>query len=178
MNKHHQTYVNNANKLVVGTPWENTPLETAIMDTAPMKQYAVLFNNVAQIWNHSFFWDCMTPKKTAPSPKMLEALDLHFGGLEKFQEKFSQNALALFGSGWVWLCDNDGQLEIVPTFNAGTPITMGREVTPLLTIDVWEHAYYVDYENRRADHIKNFWGVVDWEKVEQRLFSIKRSPLD
>ena len=114
-----------------------------IRDTANVKQHAVLFNNVAQIWNHSFFWECMTPNATEPSAALADALTLHFGSVEKFKEKFSQNAIANFGSGWTWLIDNDGQLEIYNTSNAGTPLTLGSSVTPLLTIDVWEHAYYL-----------------------------------
>ena len=143
-----------------------------------MKQFAVLFNNVAQIYNHSFFWECMSANKSKPSAALVEALNLHFGSVDKFKEKFSQNALAVFGSGWTWLVDNDGQLEIVSTFNAGTPLTMGPTVTPLLTLDVWEHAYYPDHQNRRAEFVKTFWEVVDWSALDARYKAIKRSTFD
>ena len=170
--------MNNANKLVTGTPFESAELEQVIRDTATVKQHAGLFNQVAQIWNHSFFWECMTPDQAGPSKEVVDALNLHFGSVEKFKEKFSHNALAVFGSGWTWLVDNDGQLEITNTSNAGTPLTLGDKVTPLLTIDVWEHAYYVDHQNRRADFIDAYWKVCDWKALEQRLGGIKRSTFD
>lgn len=177
LNKHHQTYVTNANKLVVGTPFESAPLEQVIKDTSTQKNYAVLFNNVAQIYNHSFFWSCMTAEKTAPSPELEAALKLHFGGVEQFKDKFSQSAMAVFGSGWTWLIANDGQLEITNTFNAGTPLTQAG-LTPLLVLDVWEHAYYVDHRNRRGDFIKGYWNVVDWNALSGRWKGIKRSAFD
>ena len=177
-NKHQQTYVTNANKMVTGTPYESAPLESVVRDTASAKQHAGLHNQVSQIWNHSFFWECMTPAPAAPSEAVVDALTLHFGSVEKFQEKFSHNALAVFGSGWTWLIDNDGQLEITNTFNAGTPLTLGGKTTPLLTLDVWEHAYYVDHQNRRADFINAFWKVCDWGALEKRLKGIKRGTFD
>ncbi len=113
-----------------------------------------------------------------PGTATLDLFDLHFGGFEKFKEKFSHNAVSVFGSGWTWLVDNDGQLEIMNTFNAGTPLTAKPHVTPLLTIDVWEHAYYPTMENRRADFVKAYWSNVDWAAMEQRYKSIKRRTFD
>ena len=171
-NKHHNAYVNNANRLATGTEYEDKPLEQVIIATSKIRSQAVLFNNVAQIYNHSFYWDSMTPTPNEPSEQLKTLLSNHFGSFDKFKEQFSHNATAVFGSGWTWLVDNNGHLEITNTFNAGTPIT--TDANPLLTIDVWEHSYYVDYENRRPEFIKNWWNVVDWSAVEKR-FLIKNS---
>eukprot|EP01091_Cochliopodium_minus_P001495 TRINITY_DN1135_c0_g1_i1.p1 TRINITY_DN1135_c0_g1~~TRINITY_DN1135_c0_g1_i1.p1 ORF type:complete len:238 (-),score=68.44 TRINITY_DN1135_c0_g1_i1:58-747(-) len=168
-NKHHNAYVNNANRLATGTEYESKTLEEVIISTSKIRSQAVLFNNVAQIYNHTFFWESMKPNGSEPSEKMKALLGKHFGSFDKFKEQFSHNATAVFGSGWTWLVDNNGHLEITNTFNAGTPIT--NDLHPLLTIDVWEHSYYVDFENRRPEYIKNWWSVVDWENIERRFLA-------
>jgi len=170
-NKHHNTYVNNANRLVTGTEYENQKLVDVIKATAKARSQAVIFNNAAQIYNHTFFWDSMTPGGSEPSENLKQLLAKHFGSFDKFKEQFSHNATAVFGSGWTWLVDNNGHLEIANTFNAGTPLTFEGEQNPLLTLDVWEHSYYVDHENRRPEYIKNWWSVVDWKSVETRFLS-------
>ena len=161
--KHHQTYVNNLNNLVAGTEFENADLDTIVK-----KSNGAIFNNAAQVWNHNFYFLTFTPKKeTVPSEKLAKAIDETFGSMEKFKEEFEKAAIAVFGSGWAWLvADNAGKLSIEKESNAGNPIT--RELKPLLTFDVWEHAYYLDYQNRRADQIKALWAIVNWEEVSKR----------
>mmetsp|Transcript_11560 Transcript_11560/g.32459 ORF Transcript_11560/g.32459 Transcript_11560/m.32459 type:complete len:226 (+) Transcript_11560:85-762(+) len=168
-NKHHATYVANANRLVEGTKYEGKDLERVVRES--YGDNVPVFNNTAQIWNHSFFWDCMSPNGSAsPPPADLEkALATQFGSVEEFQAKFSDHAKALFGSGWTWLVDNDGKLEIQNKSNANTPITSDGKVTPLLTLDVWEHSYYVDHQNRRPEYIEKWWKVVNWEFVASQL---------
>lgn len=162
--KHHQTYVDNLNKLIAGTEFENLSLEDIIKRSS-----GGLFNNAAQVWNHTFFWNCLSPNGGgAPSGKLAEAIDKAFGSFDKFRERFTQTALTTFGSGWAWLVKNaDGSLDIVSTSNAGTPMTDGRQA--LLTCDVWEHAYYIDYRNARAKFLENFWNIVNWEFVAKNL---------
>jgi Fe-Mn family superoxide dismutase len=162
--KHHQAYVTNLNKLVPGTEFENATLEEIIM-----KASGGIFNNGAQVWNHTFYWNCLKPNGGGvPSGKLAEAIDDAFGSFETFKEKFSTAAATLFGSGWAWLVKNaDGKLEIVQESNAGCPLRSGK--TPLLTCDVWEHAYYLDKQNRRPDYIADFWKLVDWESVAARF---------
>jgi Fe-Mn family superoxide dismutase len=162
--KHHQAYVTNLNKLVPGTEFENASLEEIIM-----KASGGIFNNGAQVWNHTFYWNCLKPNGGGvPSGKLAEAIDAEFGSFETFKEKFSAAAATLFGSGWAWLVKNaDGKLEIVQESNAGCPLRSGK--TPLLTCDVWEHAYYLDKQNRRPDYIADFWKLVDWESVAARF---------
>ncbi|MCG6867684.1 MAG: superoxide dismutase [Fe] [Gammaproteobacteria bacterium] len=159
--KHHATYVANLNKLVPGTEFENKSLEDIIMN-APA---GGVFNNAAQIWNHTFYFNCMGPNGGGdPSGALAEAINAAFGSVAQFKEKFSTSAATNFGSGWTWLVKNDsGALEIVNTGNAGTVMTDGK--TALLTIDVWEHAYYIDYRNARPKYIENFWSVVNWDFV-------------
>ena len=161
--KHHQAYVNNLNKLIAGTPFEQMPLEEIIL-----KADGAIFNNAAQVWNHTFFFFTLSPTpKSMPSGALAEAIDRDFGSFDKFREKFSQTAAAQFGSGWTWLAsDAEGNLSIVSESNAGNPICKG--LNPLLCLDVWEHAYYIDYRNRRPDFIDNFWKIVDWKVVEER----------
>jgi Fe-Mn family superoxide dismutase len=162
--KHHQTYVDNLNKLIAGTEFENLSLEDIIKRSS-----GGLFNNAAQVWNHTFFWSCLSPNGGgAPSGKLAEAIDKAFGSFEQFRERFTQTALTTFGSGWAWLVKNaDGSLDIVSTSNAGTPMTDGRQA--LLTCDVWEHAYYIDYRNARAKFLENFWNIVNWDFVAKNL---------
>jgi len=158
--KHHQTYVTNLNNLVKGSEFEDLTLEAIIM-----KAKGGVFNNAAQIWNHSFYWTCLSPNGGGkPGGALAKAIDKAFGSFDEFKEKFSKTAVTTFGSGWAWLVQNsDGALEIVSTSNAGTPITEGKNA--LLTCDVWEHAYYIDYRNRRPDYVNAFWNLVNWEFV-------------
>lgn len=162
--KHHQAYVTNLNKLIVGTEFENLSLEQIIL-----KSNGAIFNNAAQIFNHTFYWNCMTPDAGGePSGKLAEAINQAFGSLAVFKEKFTQTAVGTFGSGWAWLVkDKDGQLEIVSTSNAGNPLTEGKK--PLLTCDVWEHAYYIDYRNARPSYVEKFWDLVNWDFVASNL---------
>ena len=160
--KHHNGYVNNLNKLIAGTPFENKSLEE-IVKTAQ----GGMFNNAAQVWNHTFYWNCMTPnpKKTVPTGKLMDAIVRDFGSFDAFKEKFINACVTLFGSGWAWLvADKEGKLSIVQTSNAQTPLTEGLK--PLLVCDVWEHAYYLDYQNLRANYVNEFWSIINWEFVE------------
>jgi len=166
--KHHATYVTNLNNNVKGTDYENLSLEEAIIRSNQEKKPAI-FNNAAQHYNHSFFWNCLSPAGGgAPKGKIAELLDRDLGGFEKFKEEFSNKAVTLFGAGWAWLVLNaDGKLEIVQTPNAGTPMTDGKKA--LLTVDVWEHAYYIDHRNARLNFVQGFWNVVNWDFVNSNL---------
>ncbi|MBG0783239.1 MAG: superoxide dismutase [Bacteroidales bacterium] len=159
--KHHATYVNNLNKQVPGSRFENASLETIVKEAE-----GSIFNNGAQVWNHSFYWNCLKPEGGGePEGKLKEAIDREFGSFGQFREMFSQAATSLFGSGWVWLvCDRAGKLSIVQEQNAGNPLRKG--LMPLLTCDVWEHAYYIDKRNRRPAYVEDFWKVVNWKAVE------------
>ena len=154
--KHHQTYADNLNKLAAGAPWAGQSLEKIILDTAGVPDQAPVFNNAAQAWNHSFFWKSLKPGGGGkPSGKLLEQIEKTFGSFDEFKAAFAAAGLAQFGSGWVWLVQDDkGVLRIVKTANADTPAAHGQ--TPLLTCDVWEHAYYLDYQNRRKDFLQAF----------------------
>jgi Fe-Mn family superoxide dismutase len=156
--KHHATYVTNLNKLIEGTPNAEKPLETIIKSAD-----GGLFNNAAQHWNHSFFWNCLAPRAGGnPRGKLADAITRDFGTFEQFKEQFSNKATTLFGSGWAFLVkDADGKLKITQEPNAGTPIKSG--VTPILTCDVWEHAYYIDYRNARPKYVETFWKLVNWD---------------
>ena len=160
--KHHLNYVNTLNKLIPGTRFENASLEDMIREAD-----GAIFNNAAQVWNHTFYFDSFSPKpKVMPEGGLLEALNRDFGSFDKFLEEFGKSALGLFGSGWAWrACDAKGKLSILPLSNAGNPLREG--LTPLIACDVWEHAYYLDCQNRRADYIKNFWELLDWAYVEK-----------
>ena len=162
--KHHQTYVDNLNKLIIGTEFENSTLEEIVL-----KSSGGIFNNAAQVWNHTFYWNCLTPKSNLkPDGKLLDAIEKEKGSLDEFKEKFTNAAVTLFGSGWAWLVKNkEGKLEIVQTSNAENP--MRQDKTPLLVCDVWEHAYYIDKQNRRPAYLESFWNLVDWKKVEERF---------
>jgi Fe-Mn family superoxide dismutase len=162
--KHHQAYVTNLNNLVPGTEFENMDLEEIIK-----KSEGGVFNNAAQVWNHTFYWHCLSPNGGgAPTGELAEKINEAFGSFENFKEQFSQKAITTFGSGWAWLVKNaDGSLEITSTSNAGTPMTSGQ--TALLTCDVWEHAYYVDYRNARPKYVEIFWNLVNWDFVASKL---------
>ena len=150
--KHHQTYVTNLNNLVPGTEFEGLSLEEIIM-----KSSGGIFNNAAQVWNHTFYWHCLAPDAGGePTGALAEAITATFGSFEKFKEDFTKCAVTTFGSGWAWLVKNaDGSLALVSTSNAACPLTTGQ--TPLLTCDVWEHAYYIDYRNARPAYLEAFW---------------------
>ncbi|HPA86386.1 MAG TPA: superoxide dismutase [Bacteroidales bacterium] len=161
--KHHQAYVNNLNGLIPGTAFENATLEAMIL-----KADGGIFNNAAQVWNHTFYFEAMSKDGVrSPGEPLAEAIRKSFGSFESFREQFTKAASTLFGSGWAWLVvKEDGSLAIVQESNAGNPLRNGYK--PLLTCDVWEHAYYIDYRNRRPDYIKSFWEVVDWGVVSAR----------
>lgn len=161
--KHHQAYVNNLNNLVAGTKFENATLETIVMEAD-----GGLFNNGAQIWNHTFYFMSFSSKGGGvPSGIFAETIIKDFGSFAEFKDKFSKSAATLFGSGWVWLVrKQDGTLDIIQESNAGNPLKRGLK--PILTCDVWEHAYYLDYQNRRPDYIEAFWKLVDWKVIEKR----------
>jgi len=162
--KHHQTYVTNLNNLVPGTEFENASLEDIVM-----KSSGGIFNNAAQVWNHTFYWNCLSPNGGgAPSGDLAAAIDKAFGSFEEFKKAFSTSAATNFGSGWTWLVKNsDGSVEIANTSNAGNPLTNGK--TPLLTIDVWEHAYYIDFRNARPKYLEEIWKLVNWDFVATNL---------
>ncbi len=158
--KHHQTYVTNLNNLVPGTEFENASLEEIIM-----KASGGIFNNAAQVWNHTFYWNCLSPNGGGePGGALADAINAAFGSFDEFKTKFSTSAATNFGSGWTWLVKNaDGSLEIVNTSNAANPMTDGK--TPLLAVDVWEHAYYIDYRNARPKYLESIWGIINWDFV-------------
>ncbi len=162
--KHHAAYVANLNRLIAGTEFESLPLDE-IVKTAPP---GPIFNNAAQIWNHTFYWNCLSPQGGGePTGALAETLQKSFGSFAQFKEKFVATATGLFGSGWAWLVRNaDGSLSVEGTSNAATPLRDNK--TALLTCDVWEHAYYIDYRNARPAYVDAFWRVVDWKAVETR----------
>jgi len=162
--KHHATYVSNLNNLIPGTEFESASLEDIIKNAN-----GGLFNNAAQVWNHTFYWNCLSPEGGGkPQAKLAAAIDKTFGDFETFKKHFSETATKNFGSGWSWLVKNpNGILEILNTSNAGNPLTEDKQ--PLLTCDVWEHAYYIDYRNARPKYIAAFWNLVNWDFVAQQL---------
>lgn len=158
--KHHQTYVDKLNGLIEGTEYEDMPLEK-IITRAPS---GPLFNNAAQVWNHTFYWHCLSPESGAPRGELEKALNSNFGSIDEFKRLFNEQSTSLFGSGWTWLVKKeDGSLAIESLSNAGNPLTSYH--TPLLTCDVWEHAYYIDYRNARAKYLDSFWNIVNWDQV-------------
>ncbi|MFC0877959.1 superoxide dismutase [Saccharicrinis sp. FJH2] len=161
--KHHQAYVNNLNNLIEGTSYADMDLEMIIKSSE-----GGIFNNAAQIWNHTFYFAQFSPNGTKePVGKLAEAINKDFGSFAEFKEKFSKAAATLFGSGWAWLIEGkDGKLDIIQTSNAGIPLK--EDLKPLLTCDVWEHAYYLDYQNKRPDYIQAFWNILDWKIIEER----------
>ena len=162
--KHHQAYVTNLNNLIKGTEFENLSLEEIIK-----KSQGGIFNNSAQVWNHTFFWNCMSPNGGgAPTGKVAEAIDAKWGSFDKFKEEFTKTSVGTFGSGWGWLVKKaDGSLALASTIGAGNPLTNGD--TPLLTCDVWEHAYYIDYRNVRPKYVEAFWNLVNWKFVAEQF---------
>jgi Fe-Mn family superoxide dismutase len=162
--KHHQTYVNNLNNLIPGTEYENSSLEDIIK-----KASGGIYNNAAQVWNHTTYWNCLSPKGGGePAGELAEAINKAFGSFADFKEQFTKAAVTLFGSGWAWLVRNaDGSLSIQATGNAGNPMQEGK--SPLLTCDVWEHAYYIDYRNARPKYLEAFWSLVNWDYVAGNL---------
>ncbi|MFC1938314.1 superoxide dismutase [Chloroflexota bacterium] len=158
--KHHKAYVDNLNKLIPGTEFENMPLEEIVR-----KASGVIFNNAAQIWNHTFYWNCLSPKGNGePTGELADALTKGFGSMEEFKSKFTNTAVSQFGSGWAWLVKNpDSSLAVEATSNAENQLKQGKKA--LLTCDVWEHAYYIDYRNARAKYLEAFWNLVNWDFV-------------
>ena len=161
--KHHAGYVNKLNGLIEGTVYADAKLEEIVK-----KADGGIFNNAAQVYNHNFYWNGMSEKETSPSKELLTLIERDFNSMEAFKEKFLEMAAGLFGSGWVWLSINDsGGLNIESFSNAGNPLLLGH--TPLLTCDVWEHAYYIDYRNARADYLEKWWELVNWDFVSANL---------
>ena len=169
--KHLQTYIDNLNGLIPGTPYE-----TMSLDEIVRRADGAVFNNAAQAWNHTFFFRMLTPEQGPVPEKLAAKLTAEFGSVDAFRERFTRAALGLFGSGWVWLvADREGRLSIEARSNAGNPLTEG--LRPLLTVDVWEHAYYIDYRNRRTDFLKAFWELVDWRQVADRAVPVSYTHL-
>jgi superoxide dismutase, Fe-Mn family len=167
--KHHRAYVDKLNELVAGTRFAEMPLERVIRETAAGEEHRKIFNNAAQAWNHTFFWNCLAPGARArPGGDLARRIDSDLGGHDRFKQEFAKAAVECFCSGWAWLAERGGKLEILTTSNADNPLTKGA--TPLLAIDVWEHAYYLDYENRRPDFVA---AVIDkllnWEFAQRQL---------
>ena len=162
--KHHQAYVTNLNNMIAGTEFADLDLVAIIR-----KAQGGMFNNAAQVWNHSFYWNCLKPGGGGePSGKLLEAINAAFGSFANFKEQFTKTAVGTFGSGWAWLVQRpDGSLALVSTANAATPVT--GEDTPLMTCDVWEHAYYIDYRNARPKYLEAFWNLVNWDFVAAQM---------
>ncbi len=162
--KHHRAYVTNLNKLIKGTEFENASLEDIVR-----KASGGIFNNAAQVWNHTFYWNCLSPQGGgAPSGALGEAINKKWSSLAEFTDAFSRSAVGNFGSGWTWLVKKvDGTVDIVNTSNAATPLSGADR--PLMTCDVWEHAYYVDYRNARPKYVENFWSLVNWDFVSKNF---------
>lgn len=167
--KHHNAYVVNTNKLIEGTELNNMDLETIIKRTHDDNFKVGIFNNAAQVWNHSFYWQCMKPKGGgAPSGKIAEKINNDFGDFKKFADEFKNAGATQFGSGWAWLVLDNNKLKVIKTSNANTPLA--HNLKPLLTVDVWEHAYYLDYQNRRPDYLSTFIEkLINWEFVDDNL---------
>lgn len=163
--QHHASYVKNLNNLIENTHYEKMSLEEIIKNSE-----GAIFNNAAQVWNHTFYWHCMTPEKgDLPQAVLLKTIERDFGSFDNFKQIFIKQATTLFGSGWLWLvCDKSGKLLLMQTSNAETPLT-NKELRPLLTCDVWEHAYYLDQQNLRLAYLNEFWQIINWKFVEKRL---------
>jgi Fe-Mn family superoxide dismutase len=172
--KHHNAYVTKLNELVKDTPHESQDLETIIKETFGDASKSKIFNNGAQVWNHTFFWNCMKPAGGgAPTGDVASAIDASFGSLDKFKEEFKDACVTQFGSGWGWLAVDNGKVTVMKTPNAENPMAHGK--TALLTCDVWEHAYYLDYQNRRPDFVQAFMdNLINWDFVAQNLATAKR----
>lgn len=174
--KHYKKYVATLNQLILGTRFDGLSLENIILDSIDGE--SAIFHNAAQAWNHIFYWNCMSPSKTESSSVLLAAIEAQFGSFQEFKEKFMEVALGLFGSGWVWLVKKPhGTLSIEASENANTPLTQGD--VPILVCDVWEHAYYLDYENDRSEYLKHFESAINWDFVGTNLVgnpSLPREP--
>ena len=166
--KHHAAYVNNLNNIIADSPLAEKSVKELILLGAEKKD-AGLFNNAAQHWNHSFFWHCMAPNGGGePEGKIKKLIERDFQSFEKFKEEFSMTATKLFGAGWAWLAqNNDGKLEIIPMKDAHTPLTQSK--TPILTLDVWEHAYYIDYRTARPKFVESFWDIINWDFANKNI---------
>jgi Fe-Mn family superoxide dismutase len=162
--KHHKAYVDNLNNLIPNTEFANKSLEEIIMSSS-----GGIFNNAAQVWNHTFYWNCLSPNGGGePTGELADAITKKFGSFAAFKEQFSKTAITTFGSGWGWLVKNkDGSIDLVSTSNAQTPMTSGQKA--LLTCDVWEHAYYIDYRNARPKYVESFWNLVNWDFVSKQF---------
>jgi Fe-Mn family superoxide dismutase len=166
--KHHKGYFDNLNKLVAGTPLASASLEEIVVQTVDRPDQVGVFNNAAQAWNHNFYWLSLTPKAQTPSGALAKAIDRDFGSLEELKKQLAAMAVGRFGSGWAWLVAEGGKLKTVNTLNAAIPFENGQ--TPLLTVDVWEHAYYLDYQNRRADHVSALLdATLNWDFAAQNF---------
>lgn len=164
--KHHQAYVNKLNAQIAGTPWDKANLKEIICS-----EERSLFNNAAQTWNHTFYWNGLAPKAGGtPKGLVLTAIEASFGDFESFKKEFTKQALSQFGSGWVWLVKQNNALKIISTSNAQTPLNSPQQQA-LLTCDVWEHAYYIDYKNARNTYVQAFWELINWEFVNKNLDS-------
>lgn len=162
--KHHKTYVDNLNKMIEGTEFADKSLEDIVRSSQ-----GGMFNNAAQVWNHTFYWNCLSPNGGGePTGKVADAINAAFGDFDKFKEEFTKTSVGTFGSGWGWLVQKaDGSVALVSTSNAATPLT--GDDTPLLTCDVWEHAYYIDYRNARPKYLEAFWNLVNWDFVASQM---------
>ncbi len=167
--KHHRAYVDNTNKLIAGTDLANESLETIVKKTVGDAAKSGIFNNAAQVWNHSFYWQCMKPNGGGkPTGKVADKINEAWGSFDKFAEELKNAGVTQFGSGWAWLVQDGGKLKVTKTANADTPIAHG--VKPVLTVDVWEHAYYLDYQNRRPDYLATFIEkLINWDFVKANL---------
>ena len=171
--KHHQAYVDKANAALQGTEWEDRPIEEVLrsLDSLPADKQTAVRNNGGGHYNHSLFWEWMSPNGGGePSGALREAIDSAFGSFDDFKEKFKAAGVGRFGSGWAWLVREDSGLAVVSTPNQDNPISEGK--TPLLGVDVWEHAYYLKYQNRRPDYLDAWWNTVDWDKVAERYSAV------
>lgn len=169
--KHHQAYIDKLNKAIEGTEWEGKTIEEILANISKLDR--VVRNNAGGHWNHSFFWEILSPEKSMPTGELLNAINKSFGSFEEFKNKFTESATTLFGSGWVWLIVQNGELKIVQTPLQDNPFMddAKEKGTPILGLDVWEHAYYLNYQNRRAEYISAFWNVVNWEAVSEKYGS-------
>lgn len=162
--KHYKNYVINLNNLIKNTNFENKKLEEIIK-----KSKNAIFNNSAQIWNHEFYWNCLTPNiNSKPSKRILKLIKKQFESFEKFKEKFINKALANFGSGWTWLVKSKNKINIINTKNAENPISLNKNEKALLVVDIWEHSYYIDYRHMRIKYLENFWKIINWDFVEKQ----------